>query len=86
MNPDLPAVDAALGDVRRSRDPAIVSLAGLLELKMRAGRHRDVADAVELLKRLDEAHYIEAEASVSASLRPHLAELRRDALDELACE
>lgn len=69
-----------------SRDPAFVSLAGLLELKMRAGRHRDLADVVELLKRLDQAHYIETEASLPADLRRPLADLRRDALDELAHE
>jgi hypothetical protein len=49
-----PSPDSLSGS---ARDLSVVSLAGLLELKMRAGRHRDVADAVELLKRLDEAHY-----------------------------
>ncbi len=78
-----PAPDSLTGS---ARDPAIVSLEGLLELKLRAGRYRDVADAVELLKRLDEARYIEAEAAVPAGLRPQLAGLRRDALDELADE
>ena len=68
------------------RDPTVVSLAGLLELKLRAGRHRDRADVVELLKRLGEADYIEAEASVPAALRGPLAGLRRDALEELASE
>lgn len=68
------------------RDPDVVGLAGLLELKLRAGRHRDEADVVELLKRLDEARYIEVEASVDRARRSRLAELRRDALEEMAEE
>jgi hypothetical protein len=68
------------------RDAAVVSLGGLVTLKLAARRHRDLADVVELLKRLDEAHYLEVEASVDRSLRPELAQLRRDALDELGHE
>jgi hypothetical protein len=68
------------------RDPQIASLPGLLELKLRAARHSDFADVVELLKRLDEPHYDEAEAAVDRALRPELARLRRDALEELASE
>jgi len=64
------------------RDARVVDLGGLLELKLRAGRHRDIADVVELLKRLDEARYTELEAHFAPSLRPQLAELRRDALEE----
>jgi hypothetical protein len=67
-----------------ARDPDVVALPGLLGLKLRAGRHRDLADVVELLKRLDEAHYLEAEALVDGALRADLATLRRDALEELA--
>ena len=66
------------------RDPHVVDLAGLVELKLRARRHRDMADVVELVKRIDEARYIELESSVEKSLRPELAALRRDALEELA--
>jgi hypothetical protein len=66
------------------RDAAIVGLPGLIELKLRSARHRDEADVVELLKRIDEARYIELEAAVGAGLRPALALLRRDALEELA--
>jgi hypothetical protein len=66
------------------RDSDVVDLAGLLELKLRARRHRDVADIVELLKRLDDAHYLEIEASVDRDLRPELAALRVDALEEIA--
>jgi hypothetical protein len=63
-----------------------VDLGGLLELKLLARRHRDLADVVELLKRLDEARYDAIEAAVERSLRPELARLRRDALEELATE
>ena len=69
-----------------ARDPQVVDLRGLLELKLAARRHRDLADVVELLKRLDEAHYTELEAGVERSLRPELARLRRDALEELGAE
>jgi hypothetical protein len=68
------------------RDPQIASLPGLVELKLHARRHRDLADVVELMKRLDEAHYIEVEAAVDRGLRPELARLRRDALEERAGE
>lgn len=66
-----------------ARDPDVIALPGLLGLKLRARRHRDLADVVELLKRLDEAHYIETEALVDSALRADLAALRRDALEEL---
>ena len=69
-----------------NRDPDVVGLPGLLELKLRSRRHRDDADVVELLKRLDEARYNEVEAAVQRDLRPQLATLRRDALDELTSE
>lgn len=65
------------------RDQAVVGLPGLLELKLRSARHRDKADVVELLKRLDEGHYIEVEAAIARELRPALAALRRDAIEEL---
>ena len=65
------------------RDPRFVGLAGLVELKLRARRHRDLADIVELLKRLDEARYTELEARAEPSLRAMLAGLRRDAIEEL---
>ena len=66
------------------RDAGIVGLPGLLGLKLRARRHRDLADVVELLKGLDEVRYTEVEAAVDRDLRPALADLRRDALEELA--
>jgi hypothetical protein len=69
-----------------TRDPDVVALPGLLGLKLRAGRHRDLADVVELLKRLDEAHYLEVETLVDGALRADLATLRRDALEELASD
>jgi hypothetical protein len=65
------------------RDVSVVDLPALVELKLRSRRHRDIADIVELLKRLDEARYLEVEVRVAASLRPLLADLRRDALDEI---
>jgi hypothetical protein len=68
------------------RDPDVVGLAGLLELKLRARRHRDEADVVELLKRLDEARYIEVEAAVGREQRARLSELRRDAIEEMGGE
>jgi len=66
------------------RDASIVGLSGLFVLKLRARRHQDLADIVALLKGLDEARYTEVEAEIDADLRPALAELRRDALEELA--
>jgi hypothetical protein len=45
-----------------------------------------LADVVELLNRLDEARYIEVEASIAREHRPRLAELRRDALEEMGGE
>ncbi|MCC6523505.1 MAG: hypothetical protein IT373_12685 [Polyangiaceae bacterium] len=65
------------------RDPAIVGLAGLLQLKLRAGRHQDRADVVALLKLLDDAAYDPIEAAIPVGLRPSLFALRRDALEEL---
>jgi predicted nucleotidyltransferase len=65
-------------------DATIVGLAGLVDLKLRARRHRDLADVVELLKRLDEVRYVEIEAGADRELRPLLASLRRDAIEELA--
>ncbi len=66
------------------RDAGIVGLPGLFGLKLRARRHQDLADVVALLKGLDEARYTEVEAAVDHELRPALADLRRDALEELA--
>lgn len=68
------------------RDKDVVDLAGLVTLKIRAGRKRDVADVVELLKKLDDAHYIALEADVARALRPALADLRRNALEELGSD
>jgi hypothetical protein len=75
----------APADVASSpRDPRIVDLPALLELKLRSRRHRDISDVVELLKRVDDARYLHVEASVDRPLRPELAALRRDALEEMA--
>jgi hypothetical protein len=69
-----------------ARDPEVVDLSGLVGLKLLARRHRDLADVVELLKRLDEAQYTVLEGAVEPSVRPELALLRRDALEELDVE
>jgi hypothetical protein len=68
------------------RDPQVADLRGLVELKLVAGRHRDIADVVELLKRLDEIRYTELESAVAPAWRPELAGLRRDAIEELQQE
>jgi hypothetical protein len=65
-------------------DPTIVGLSPLCELKLRAHRHRDLADIVELLGPLDDGHYLVVEAGVARELRPELAALRDDALEERA--
>lgn len=67
-------------------DPAIVGLPGLLLLKLYSARHQDLADVVALLKRLDDGDYLRVEASLPAALRPQLADLRRDALEERSWE
>jgi hypothetical protein len=65
------------------RDPAVVGLAALIQLKLAAHRHRDLADVVELLKLLDDARYIDLESKIPAASRPELARLRDDALEEM---
>jgi hypothetical protein len=69
-----------------ARDPEVVDLTGLVGLKLLARRHQDLADVVGLLKRLDEARYTALEAAVERALRPELARLRRDALEEQGYE
>lgn len=64
-------------------DPSVIGLPGLVELKLRANRHQDRADVVALLKRLDDGPYLALEAAIDRSLRPALARLRDDALEEL---
>jgi hypothetical protein len=73
-------------DLASATDVHVISLPGLFDLKLSARRHQDLADLVALLKPIDDPHYIELESQVTASLRPALAELRRDALEELALE
>jgi hypothetical protein len=68
------------------RDGDLVGLAPLLQLKLLAGRYQDRADVVALLKRIDDAHYLPLEAAMSPALRPELARLRRDALEEAASD
>jgi hypothetical protein len=63
-------------------DKSIADLALLCELKLHAHRHRDLADVVELLQRVNEGQYLEVEAAMPEALRPEIATLRRDALEE----
>jgi hypothetical protein len=69
---------------RSDRESDVVALPALVELKLVARRHQDLADVVELLKRLDEEAYLALEASVPPELRADLLRLRRDALEELS--
>lgn len=72
------------GELARSaRESDVVDLPGLLELKLVAGRHQDLADVVALLKPLGEPEYVRLEATLPRELRGRLVELRRDALEEL---
>jgi hypothetical protein len=82
-SPRYPSPDDIAGS---PTDATIVALAPLCQLKLLARRHRDLADVVELLKRLDEGRYLEIEAAMPPSLRPELAALRRDALEERELE
>lgn len=71
-------------DLARSpREHDVVALPGLVDLKLVAGRHQDLADVVALLKPLAEAAYLELESALRPELRASLFRLRRDALDEL---
>jgi len=69
---------------RSERENDVVALPALVELKLVARRHQDLADVVELLKRLDASAYLALEAEVNAELRAELFRLRRDALEELS--
>ena len=71
-------------DLARSpRESDVVDLPGLLDLKLVAGRHQDLADVVALLKPLGESEYLALESALPPELRGQLYRLRRDALDEL---
>lgn len=65
-------------------DPHIVSLRGLVELKLRAHRQQDIADVVALLKLRSELEYIELEGALARELRPELFRLWSDAQEELS--
>ena len=74
-------------DLARSRrENDVVDLPGLVDLKLVAGRHQDLADVVALLKPLDEAGYLELESALRPELRGQLCRLRHDALEELALD
>lgn len=84
--PGAPPYPSPLELGRSAREPDVVDLPALLELKLTAARHQDLADAVALLKGLDEAGYLAVESRLRAELRDALLRLRRDALDELALD
>ncbi len=84
--PGSPAYPSPGSLASSAEDAAIVGLVGLLGLKLAARRHQDRADVVQLLKRVEESDYIVLEAATSPALRPELARLREDALEELAWE
>ncbi len=84
--PGVPPYPSPLDLGRSAREPDVVDLPGLLELKLIAARHQDLADVVALVKRLDEAGYLEVESRLRLELRAQLLHLRRDALDELALD
>ena len=67
-------------------DTSVVGLSSLLDLKLCAHRHQDVADVVALLKLVSDPAYLEVESRVPAARRAELANLRRDALEELTFE
>ena len=67
-------------------DPEVAALRPLVWLKLLAGRRRDETDVVELLKRVDDGVYLELEAGLPADLRPLVAQLRDEALEELRFE
>jgi hypothetical protein len=84
MNPDLPQVDGALGAVRALLEDAGAKfkiVAGVAVVHH--GYARTTVD-VDVLLGLDEVRYTEVKAAVDRDLRPALADLRRDALEELA--
>ena len=82
-DPPYPAPD---GVAASPRDAAVVDLGPLLEMKLRARRHQDLADVVALLKIVDDGRYVALEAEMPVDLRPALARLRDDALEELALD
>lgn len=68
---------------RSPRESDVVDLPALIELKLVAGRHQDLADVVALLKPLGEPEYLALESALRVELRRSLLPLRRDALEEL---
>lgn len=72
--------------VSSERDPEVAGLATVLMLKLEAGRRQDVADVVQLLKGVDDAAYVYLESDLRPDLRPELASLRDEALEELSWE
>jgi len=66
------------------RDATFVGLRGLLELKLLSHRAQDLSDVTQLLKKVDDSHYLVLESEVSRELRGELARLRDDALEELS--
>lgn len=84
--PGAPPYPSPLELGRSAREPDVVDLPALFELKLTAARHQDLADIVALLKGLDESGYLAVESRLRPELRALLLRLRRDALDELALD
>mgnify|MGYP003375018082 CR=1 FL=1 len=84
--PGAPPYPSPLELGRSAREPDVVDLPALFELKLTARRHQDLADVVALLKALDESGYLAVESRLRPELRALLLRLRRDALDELALD
>lgn len=78
--PPLPSPNDVSGS---ASDAEVVALPALLEFKLDAGRLQDLADVVQLLKKVDETNYVYVEAAVRSEHRPELAGLRDQALQEL---
>jgi len=84
--PGQPSYPEPVDVLASPRDPGVIGLAGLVVLKLRAGRLQDRADVAALLKRLSEGEYLDLEAGIEPTLRPGLMRLRDEALQELVWE
>lgn len=84
--PGQPAFPSPSDVAASPRDEGVIGLAGLVILKLRAGRLQDKADVVALLKRMTESEVIALGGEVDPAQRGELARLWNDAREELAWE
>lgn len=84
--PGAPRYPRLADTIASKRDPDVLGLPSLVELKLHAHRHQDLADVVALLKPLDDAAFLALEAATTPELRAELGTLRADALEELSFE